>query len=249
MNLLKIDDEVVTAEDFIKILKLGDNFSSLLEDIMIDKLTVHAAKKCGIVVSADEIQARVDQFRRIEGLHRAKDTFEYLENMGVNVEEFERHIYEEIIKEKMYEEVTTDDAVNEYFRLHSPKFDSIEISHIVLESEGKAREMYSLLEDDPDSFAQMAIDHSIAGDTKDQGGFLGEILRGQLPDEVEAKAFNAEPGDILGPFPSKDGLYFEIFKLNAKHAARLDEGTKDKVKKMIFEEWLVVRADEHAIEV
>ena len=48
------------------------------------------------------------------------------------------------------EQVCSDKAVEEYFKLNSPKFDSIEVSHIVLESEGKAKEMVSMLRDDPE---------------------------------------------------------------------------------------------------
>ena len=99
----------------------------------------------------------------------------------------------------MLEQVGNDAAIEDYFELNSPKFDSIEVSHIVLDSEGKAKEMISYLSDDPESFADMAREHSIA-DTRDEGGVIGRVLRGQLKPDIEAKVFNATVGDLLGPF-------------------------------------------------
>ena len=46
-DLVKIDDEVITTEDFVKLLKFTGQFETLMEDIVKDKLIVHAAKKTG----------------------------------------------------------------------------------------------------------------------------------------------------------------------------------------------------------
>ena len=77
--IVRIDDEVVDVGEFVRLLKLTGQFDSLIEQIVRDKLTVHAAKKHGMVVTADEIQTRADQFRRMRGLHRATDMNKYLD--------------------------------------------------------------------------------------------------------------------------------------------------------------------------
>jgi hypothetical protein len=45
--IARIDEEEITAEEFIKLLKLTGKFDSLIEDVITDKLTVHVAKKQG----------------------------------------------------------------------------------------------------------------------------------------------------------------------------------------------------------
>jgi parvulin-like peptidyl-prolyl isomerase len=147
----------------------------------------------------------------------------------------------------MLEKVGTQRAIDEYFQLNSPRFDSIEVSHIVLDTEGSAKEMISYLNDDPDSFADMAREHSLA-DTRDDGGRIGRVMRGQLKADIEAKVFNAEPGDLLGPFISADGASYEIFAVTAKHPARLDEDVAAEIRRLLREEWLLARAQEHVIE-
>jgi peptidylprolyl isomerase len=246
-EIVRIDDEIIGIEDFVRTLKLSGQFESLVEQMVRDKLTVRAAKRQGIVISAEDIQERADQFRRVQGLHRAADMNNYLDALRINLDEFETYITDMLYQEKMLAEVCNDKAVENYFKLNFPKFDSIEISHVVLDTEGKAKEMISVLEDDPDSFEEMAREHSIA-DTRDKGGLIGKVLRGSLKSDIEAKVFNAQAGELLGPFPSADRSFFEIFRVNAKHPARLDEESSAEIRRLLKEEWLQTRAQEHIIE-
>ncbi|HZX29971.1 MAG TPA: peptidylprolyl isomerase [Rhodocyclaceae bacterium] len=245
--IVRIDDQVVEVEDFLRTLKLTGQFEGLLEQLVRDKLTVQAAKKHGVTLSDEDIQERADQFRRIRGLHRAADMNHYLDALGVSLDEFEQFIVDSLYQEKMMEEVCNDRAVEEYFQLNSPRFDSIEVSHIVVDNEGAAKEMMSILQDDPDSFADLAREHSVA-DTREEGGRIGKVLRGSLRTDIEAKVFNAAVGDLLGPFPAADQSFYEIFTVNAKHPARLDEDTATEVRRLLREDWLAARSQEHIIE-
>src|SRR5580658_6119186 len=178
-TLVKIDGEAIDLTEFVRVLKLTGQFDSLLEQFVRDRLASRAAKKAGIQLSETEIQERANEFRRAQGLHRASDTNKYLDGMRISLEEFEAFITDTLYQEKMMQRVCSDEAVQEYFKLNSPKFDSIELSHIVLDSEAKAREMMAVLLDDPDSFQDMAREHS-AAETRAQGGLIGKILRGSL---------------------------------------------------------------------
>jgi parvulin-like peptidyl-prolyl isomerase len=245
-TLVNIDDSAIDVAEFLRTLKLNGQFEGLIEQIVRDRLTVHAAKRQGLQVSEAEIQQRADQFRRVRGLHRASDTNKYLNAMQITLDEFEAFIVDGLYQEKMMARVCGDAAVESFFKLNSPRFDSIEVSHIVLDAEGKAKEMMSVLADDPDSFAEMAHEHSIA-DTREQRGQIGKVLRGSLRTDVESKVFNAGVGDLLGPFASADRTAFEIFRVDAKHPARLDNDTATEVRRLLREEWLSARAQEHVI--
>ena len=245
--IMKIDGATIDVADFIRVLKLTGQYESLIEQVVRDRLTVQAAKKMGLRISEEDIQERADQFRRVRGLHRAADTNKYLDAMRVTLDEFEAFIVDSLYQERMLQQVCSDQAVESYFKLNSPKFEGVDVSHMVLDSEGKAREMISVLADDPDSFEEMAREHSIA-DTRERGGQIGKVLRGSMRSDVEAKVFNAAVGELLGPFVSGDRSVFEIFRVNAKHAARLDDDTRAEVKRLLREDWLRARAQEHVIE-
>ncbi|MCP4409256.1 MAG: peptidylprolyl isomerase [Gammaproteobacteria bacterium] len=248
-TIARINDEQISAHDFVKLLKLNDKYDELIDEIMIDKLAVAAAKKQGVTVSIEEVQERADQFRRLLGLHRAKDTNEYLDDLGISLDEFEQYVVESLYKDKVQKAVCTQQAIEDYFSSNSPKFDAVDISHIVLDSQSKAREIMALLEDDPEGFEELVGDHSLDEETKDTGGAIGRVMRGTMEDEIEAKLFNASVGDIAGPFQSGDGLIYEIFKVTQRYPAKLNESTLKDVHNLVYDQWLEARAQEHRLEV
>lgn len=247
-NLIRINDEIISSDSFVKLLKLSGRFDSLIDDIVQEKLAVHSAKKLGVRLTPESVQQRSDQLRRVNGLHRAVEMKRYLESMKVSTEEYETYVAETLCFEKMMEQVVTEAKVEEFFRLNSPQFDSIDVSHIVVDSESKAKEILAILRDEPEQFAELAREHSIA-DTRGHGGHIGSVLRGALRGDVEAKVFHAKKGEILGPFGSPDGTCFEIFTVNEKRPATLDEDTKAEIRRVLKEQWLAAQASEHRLEV
>ncbi len=246
-GIVKIDGEVFGTEDFIRLLKLNGRFESLMEDVLKDQLVVRAAKKRGIRLSDEEIQERADQFRRVHDLHRAKDANDYFNALGISLEDFEMFITDMLYQEKVMMQVCNEEAIEAFFQANSPRFECIEVSHIVIDSEGGAKELMSVLSEDPDSFQEMAQEHSIA-DTRTEGGRIGKMIRGCLRGDVEAKVFNAQTGDLLGPFSAGDDEHFEIFRIDSKCPALLDDDARDEIRRLLRDQWLAAKAREHRIE-
>ena len=246
-DLIRINDEVITANDFIKLLKLSGRYDNLIEEIVREKLTVHVARKSGIEVTPEDIQERANQIRRVRGLHRSVDMNRWMDQLGINLEDLEEFIVEMLYFEKMQQEIATDAAVEDYFSLHSPEFDSIVVSHIIIDSEGKAKEIMAIAEDEPDMFETLAREHSLA-DTATAGGYIGPVMRGNLNSDVEAKVFHAEEAEVLGPFPTGDDAHFEIFMVNEKRTATLDESTASDIGRKLKDEWMIARAAENRVE-
>jgi peptidylprolyl isomerase len=247
-TLATLNDEVITGDFLIKYLKITDQYDEIMNKLLSDRITAQIARKQQLSVSDEELQERVDQIRRIHGLHRATDTLAHIESLGFTVDEFGEYIRDELLQLKMLAIVCSKEKINEYFKLHSPQFESVELRHIIVAAEGAAREITAVLEDDPESFEQMAIELSISDDTASSGGSLGKVQRGLLADEVEAKIFNANDGDILGPFESGDGLTFEVFKVEAKHPAELDKKTTGTIATTLKRDWIKAQLGEHKVE-
>lgn len=248
MNVAKIDGESLTSDDLVRWLKLSGRFPHVIQDLIKEKLAATAARKQGVEVPVDELQARADQHRRTLGLHRAKDANQFLDDAGVSLDQYERYLEDGVLSDKMRATLTSDSAVEAYFKLNSPQYDSIEVSHIVVDNEGKAKEIASILQDDPDSFTDMAQQHSLA-DTAGNGGRIGKVYRGALNPDIEAKLFNATEREMLGPFASDDGATHEIFTINAKTPASLDGEASATICTQIYNEWLESRAREHKVEI
>lgn len=243
MIVARIGDESITADAFVKLLKLEGKLDSLLERSLIDKLLVHSAKQNGIQIRPNELQERVDQFRRVNNLHRASDTIEYLSNLGLSVEQFEDFIAEILYREKMRDSIMDEAAVNDFYQRNYPSFERIALSHITLDSMEKAQEIAAILEEETEAFGELAREHSLSSDTREQGGYLGKIPRGVLPRDIEAKIFNARVGTILGPYALEGQGKIEIFMVLEKHVPQLDEKTLTEIKQKLFKKWLAEQLD------
>ena len=77
--IVRIDDEVIGIEEFVTTLKLTGQFESLIEQLVRDKVTVHAAKKQHIAVSAEEGEISEQEYE-----DKVEETFR---QMGVEPKE------------------------------------------------------------------------------------------------------------------------------------------------------------------
>ncbi len=246
-TVVRIDDEAVSAEEFINYLKFTGDFKDVVERYIRNKVTAKAALKRGIKVSTEEIQQAADDFRRCIGLHRARDTHAWMEKTGITEDEYESFISDHVSAGKMMDAIISEESVESYFQLNSPKFDTVDVQHIVVESEEKANEIAALVSESPDSFDEFAGEYSLDSRTRDEGGRIAGLRRDALPGDVDAMVFNAQPGEILGPFKIEDEL-FEIIRVTSIKPAKFDSYTKDNIARMIHDEWLEERLKEHKIE-
>lgn len=247
-SVIKIDGETISQEQFINYLKLRNEYPDLISPLVRDKVAVNAAIKRGIQVSDKEIQQAADDYRRLAGLHRAKDTEQWLDQAGISLEDFEAFISDQTYKKKLRDTIITDETIDEYFKLNSPKFDTVDLQLIVVASEAKAKELMAVLKDDPQSFSELAKEHSLDPDTKDLGGQIRGVRRGILPEEVDAKIFNAKVGDLIGPIQTADEDIFELARITAVAPARINDMVKEEIARTIYDEWIASRLQEHSVE-
>lgn len=247
--IAKIDGEEIDADAFVRHLRLANKFEELLEDLVVARITAREARKRGIQVTDEEVQERFDHFRRVQGLHRAKDTLDFLAAVGVGLEDFQAHLTDLIYREKLLVELFNLAALEEFFQLNSPMFEGLEVSHMVLDSEAKAKEMRMILGDEPERFAELVWEHSLDLDTREKGGALGKVIRGKLRPEVEARLFSAEVGGLLGPFQVGDGPAYELYQVTARHPPVFDADTQSKIKKIVYDHWIQARLQDHSVEV
>jgi len=246
-TIAKIDDNNIEPGEFLKYLKFTNQFSDIMEKFIQNKITVYAAKKKGIEVSSDEMQQGADDFRRCMGLHRTSDTQKWLDSLGISIDEFETFINEHILINKVADTIVGNGAVESYFKLNSPAFDTVDICHIVVDDKDKAKEIKALLDEEPKLFDSLVKDYSLDKETLDNKGLIKDVQRGNLPDEFESKVFSAACGEIIGPLCSDEENLYEIIRIVSKNKAGLDENTREKISQIIHSQWLEKRMKEHKI--
>lgn len=245
----RIDETELTTEDLVRYLKINNKFDALIEDMITEYLATVEASKLGVDVTDVEVQQEADLVRRSLGLHRAQDTFDFLDNIGLTVEGFEQSLRDTLLRRKAIDAVCSETAVEEHYELHSPKYESVEISRILVDSEGKAREAIAILEEEPEEFASMAKSLSLDQESADKGGQIGTFSRGELQSEMESKIFNGAVGEVMGPFDVEDGKFYEIYLITKRHTPKLDLATKKAIAKTLYDQWIDERLQEHRVEI
>lgn len=109
---------------------------------------------------------------------------------------------------KVIGDIKVDDQEAEnFFNENKEKFakDTVQASHILVDSEEKAKEIKKEIEEGKD-FAEAAKEYSSCP-SKENGGDLGEFPRGSMVPEFEDVAFNMNEGEISEPVKTQFGYH------------------------------------------
>lgn len=95
-----------------------------------------------------------------------------------------------------------------YFETHRSNFEQLELSHILLGSQEEALQLRQRITG-PESFATMAIVHSLDDRNRDFSGSLGKVTRAELESSFSAEdvssLFKMQPGTVSRPMVSQSG--------------------------------------------
>jgi len=132
----------------------------------------------------------------------------------------------------------TDDEMKAFYEENKENFvagESVNASHILVESEEKAKELLDKINAGEMSFEDAAHAES-ACPSSENGGNLGEFTKGQMVPEFDEAVFTMEVGEIKGPVKTQFG--YHLIKLNAKNEARAYdfEEIKGQIKDMVMKE-------------
>ena len=113
----------------------------------------------------------------------------------------------------------TEEEVKKYYDENMDKFqkgESVNASHILVDSEDKANEILAKINAGEVSFEDAARENSTCP-SKDNGGNLGEFTRGQMVPEFDEAVFSMEVGSVSSPVKTQFG--YHIIKLISKQEA------------------------------
>ncbi len=147
----------------------------------------------------------------------------------------------------------SDEEVARYFREHRSEFDrpeQVRVRHILLDDPRMAELVLGRLRRG-ELFENLAREYSRDADSRERGGDLGWVSRGQLVPEFEQVAFSLQPGQVSGIVRTQYGYHLiQVLQRRPAVAATLDE-VREQVRQRLlaakqeaaFQQWLqTVRA-------
>ena len=114
----------------------------------------------------------------------------------------------------------TDAETKAYFDEHTEEFagqETVNASHILVDSEEKANEILAKINAGELSFEDAAQEYSSCP-SKAQGGNLGDFGRGQMVPEFDTACFEMQVGELRGPVQTQFG--YHLIRLNAINEAK-----------------------------
>ena len=116
----------------------------------------------------------------------------------------------------------SDKEARDYYEENKDKFsqgETVNASHILVDSEEKALELLAKIEAGEISFEDCAKDNSSCPSGQN-GGSLGDFGRGQMVPEFDTAVFDMEEGEVTKT-PVKTQFGYHLIKLNKKNPATI----------------------------
>lgn len=185
------EDPAITREKIINLL-------------IKNEIIEYQALRYNVRVSNSEVNDAYEQLAAsptVGGEANVKKTL--LDMYGMSEKDFKQLVREIVQEEKVRSEVIA----------------QVKVDHIFVKEEARANEIVDKLKQGED-FAALAKQYSEDTKSRDSGGDLGWLAKGQLVldnnplPEFDEAAFNAKIGEIIGPIKISAG--YEIFKVEAR---------------------------------
>lgn len=175
-------------------------------DWLIDQTLINqAAEREGIRVDNAAVDAEVERIRGEDPSGFA----DWLKANGFTEETFRTQTRSDLLAVAMRDRVTQSVAGT---------VEQVHLCHILVDSEAEARSLREQIRTSGVDFGTMARAYSWDEASRDNGGDIGFMPRGMLPESLEKVAFALKPGQISEPVESPFGWH--LLQLVKKDPAR-----------------------------
>ncbi|MGY2051390.1 TIGR04500 family putative peptide maturation system protein [Methylobacterium sp. JK268] len=231
--VLTVDGESVTVQEALRQLRVSAQaHPDLVSDLIDQKILFAALRQDGPEVGAAELQEAADRFRAARGLHAAADMLRWLEESGLNAEQFEA-LLTLTVEVRRFKDALAEPQIAPRFEAERGRWDRVRL----IEVEGlDAPAAAALLAQAREvGLAAAACAVAEGADLPRFGGALATRFAHRLPEAVR----EAPPGAILGPFGSGGNL--RLVEVLGRAPAALDEETRGALREEIVAAWLAER--------
>ena len=159
-----------------------------------------------------------------------------LSQAGLNESDLRQIIYASLLRNKVYDVITTDIPHEE---------EQVWARHILLKDEAQAQDVLKRLKDG-ESWNKLAAELSQDTSNKDQGGDLGWFGHGQMVADFEDAAFNLKVGEISAPVKTQFGVH--IIQVIGHEIRPLTDSAYEALRQKKFDEWLQSQKENTKIE-
>ncbi len=224
-------DIQLSAEDIFASLHRRGQLLPLFRGVAMEAIIEHAARKVGLTVSDQELQAASEELRRHLGLQSAEKTLQWLAEERLSVEQLERRVELDVLTEKLKNHLL-ERFGEERFHSNIGTWAPVKLRRMILSSLSEARELQVQIQEEGADFATLASRQSLDPHDRQTGGDLGVILRQSLRTAVAEAVFSVGSGDITLPIHGPEG--YELYLVDGFPAPIFDDMTQSAIREELF---------------
>ena len=227
--------------------KKADYKKNLVNDIIGELLLKDRADRLGLTVTPDDLTIAIARVKEQYNITTDEQFNESLKKSGMSRAEMEARMRDSILMNKVFgrelrsREEATDKELRERYEREKERYRLPERAHlreiVILRPANAsqvdaARERAAALaaQARTNDFASLAASSSESG-TRNKGGDLGDVARGELLADLDKAVFNSPSGAVIGPIESKSGWH--ILKVEQRLPSEVPafESIKDRLRK------------------
>lgn len=211
----------------------GEIVRIVLDQMIDQRLILQEARRQDALAADAQVDKAIDD---IKANFPSETEFQFaLDQRGLTLNDLRERLRTTLTVQNLQAKVSTaavtEAEIRTYFQEHRAEYDrpeQVRLRHILVEREAEARLALARLRRG-EKFEDLAKQLSKDPGSKDQGGDLGFVARGQLVPEFEQAAFALRPGQISAPVKTQFG--YHIIQLLERKAAQ--PSTLDRVREQI----------------
>ncbi|NDJ23935.1 peptidylprolyl isomerase [Nostoc sp. B(2019)] len=234
---IQIGNRTITASELIPLLASYLMLPHLQRELIIDEAIEQISRSANAVVvecTPEEVAQAQQQFYAEKQLNSEADIQAWMAYQGLTPDQLEAVTTRKLKIEK-FKQAVWGNKLESYFFQCKAKLDKVIYSLLRTQDVGIAQELYFRIQDQENSFAEVAREYS-QGPEAQTGGLVGPIELNALHPVMVQMLSSSQPGQILPP--ARVAEWFVIVRLEKFIPAKLDEPMKVRLLNELFETWL-----------
>jgi parvulin-like peptidyl-prolyl isomerase len=225
----------ISDRDIIDRLKQSAQIPTIVRAIISQKIIASTALELGINLTTEELQQGADSLRSIYSLEKAEDTWSWLQEHHLSLDDFEEIVRNNILTAKLARHLFGD-RVELFFAEHILDYTQVVLYEVIFNDKDLAMELFYALQEGEITFAEIADRYIENPELRRVGGYRGTSRRSDLKPEISAAVFAANPPQILKPIVTTDGIH--LLKVETIIRPQLDNSLRQKILNDLFSGWL-----------
>jgi parvulin-like peptidyl-prolyl isomerase len=231
-----------------------DAKTNLVNDLINELLIKDRADRLGVTVSEGEVKEAINRLKQQYGISTDEQFESSLKQSGLTRAEMELRLRDSIISQKVFgrelrsREDLNDTELRERYNREKDRYRLPERAHlreiVILRPEdpskveaarAKAAEVAEAAKKPSVNFANLATTMSESG-SREQGGDLGEVAKGDLVVAIDTAVFSANSGAVVGPIETKSAWH--IVKVEQRMPSEVPsfDSVRDRLRRDVGEE-------------